>query len=66
MPAHRCPICHKSAAPVVDNPVFPFCSERCKLLDLGHWLDGRYVVASSSPFDEEDRPERHEEPTPEH
>jgi endogenous inhibitor of DNA gyrase (YacG/DUF329 family) len=22
----------------------PFCSERCKLLDLGHWLDGTYNV----------------------
>ncbi len=22
----------------------PFCSERCRLLDLGHWLDGDYRV----------------------
>ena len=24
----------------------PFCSERCKLLDLWNWVDGRYRVAS--------------------
>ena len=23
---------------------FPFCSERCKLIDLGRWLDGRYQI----------------------
>jgi hypothetical protein len=23
---------------------FPFCSERCKLIDLGRWLDGKYQV----------------------
>jgi endogenous inhibitor of DNA gyrase (YacG/DUF329 family) len=26
------------------NPFRPFCSERCKLLDLGHWLSGSYGV----------------------
>ena len=35
----------------------PFCSERCKLLDLGNWMDGRYRVPgrpeSSLPDDEE-------------
>ena len=43
----RCPICKK---PVESNPgsstpkYFPFCSERCKLIDLGRWLDGKYQV----------------------
>jgi len=23
---------------------FPFCSERCKLIDLGRWLDGKYQI----------------------
>jgi endogenous inhibitor of DNA gyrase (YacG/DUF329 family) len=43
-----CPICKK---PVEDPPpqgqapaTFPFCSERCKLIDLGRWLDGKYQV----------------------
>ena len=28
-----------------DSDCFPFCSERCHLLDLGKWLDGRYRIA---------------------
>ena len=35
-----CPICGKPADPTHK----PFCSSRCKLLDLGAWLGGRYVV----------------------
>jgi len=38
-----CLICKKEAAKK-DNEFFPFCSERCKLIDLGKWLDGRYVI----------------------
>jgi uncharacterized protein len=51
----RCPICSKSfqIATVDDLPSFPFCSERCRLVDLGRWIDGRYAVplapASGSP-----------------
>ena len=54
----RCPICKK---PLTDrNPDFPFCSERCRLIDLGKWASGAYVI--SSPVDdiseavEENRP----------
>jgi len=45
-----CPLCKRPAAG--DGPAFPFCSPRCKLLDMGNWLDGRYVVSSPLPFDE--------------
>ncbi len=38
----RCPICGKGVR--TDHPYFPFCSERCKLVDLGRWLDGRYRI----------------------
>jgi endogenous inhibitor of DNA gyrase (YacG/DUF329 family) len=42
----KCPICKK---PVLDEgpdrpTTFPFCSERCKLIDLGRWLDGKYQI----------------------
>jgi len=42
----RCPICSKSfqAATLDDLPAFPFCSERCRLVDIGRWADGRYVI----------------------
>ena len=42
----RCPICGKTfeAAPAALPPGFPFCSERCKLIDLGRWIDGSYSI----------------------
>jgi endogenous inhibitor of DNA gyrase (YacG/DUF329 family) len=34
-------------APVkITDPEFPFCSERCRLIDLGKWASGAYVVSS--------------------
>jgi endogenous inhibitor of DNA gyrase (YacG/DUF329 family) len=46
----RCPYCKKPVE-FRDNPFRPFCSERCKLLDLGHWVDGDYRVPA-----QEERP----------
>ncbi len=43
-----CPICRKPTDSAFD-PDFPFCSPRCRLLDLGNWADGRYRVPDSSP-----------------
>jgi hypothetical protein len=40
----RCPTCRKSAAPRRVNPFFPFCTERCKLVDLGRWLGEEYRI----------------------
>jgi endogenous inhibitor of DNA gyrase (YacG/DUF329 family) len=52
-----CPICKKPIEELPDEKPrkwFPFCSERCKLLDLGRWLDGRYQIpVEISPEDEE-------------
>ena len=48
----RCPICKK----LIDSATsadFPFCSERCRLLDLGNWASEKYVV-SEPIFDESD------------
>ena len=40
----HCPICKK---PVESgNPDFPFCSDRCRLIDLGKWASGQYVISS--------------------
>lgn len=39
-----CPSCKE---PVRKNdPDFPFCSERCRLIDLGKWASGGYVISS--------------------
>jgi len=40
----RCPICDRPAARQAENPAFPFCSHRCKLVDLGKWLSEEYRV----------------------
>jgi endogenous inhibitor of DNA gyrase (YacG/DUF329 family) len=44
--ALACPICKKEVAePSESGPTtFPFCSDRCKLIDLGRWLDGKYQI----------------------
>jgi uncharacterized protein len=40
----KCPICRK---PVPESSIYlPFCSERCRLLDLGSWASERYVVST--------------------
>jgi endogenous inhibitor of DNA gyrase (YacG/DUF329 family) len=39
----RCPTCQTEFARS-DTAFPPFCSERCKLIDLSHWLDGGYVI----------------------
>ena len=42
----RCPICRKGyeAQALADLPTFPFCSERCRLIDLGRWAGGNYAI----------------------
>jgi uncharacterized protein len=45
--ASRCRYCGRRL-PVEDpemKPFLPFCSERCKMADLGSWLEGRYVIS---------------------
>ena len=46
MIAGKCPTCGKAfQAESLDKwPSFPFCSDRCKLLDLGRWIDGDYAI----------------------
>jgi len=49
----RCPICRRPAQPRAQNGAFPFCSERCKLIDLGKWLSEDYrVPTQDEPLDE--------------
>ena len=43
----KCPICKKDVQP--DNPEHPFCSERCRLIDLGNWSAEKYVISSPAP-----------------
>lgn len=45
----ECSLCRKvvTVARREDASFRPFCSERCKLVDLGRWLDGTYVIKES-------------------
>lgn len=38
----KCPICKKQVS--LGDPEAPFCSERCRLIDLGNWASEKYVV----------------------
>jgi len=40
----RCPIC--KIVMKSQDAEFPFCSERCRLIDLGKWASGQYVISS--------------------
>jgi endogenous inhibitor of DNA gyrase (YacG/DUF329 family) len=37
----RCPVCD-ATVDLVTTPTVPFCSDRCRLIDLGRWLDESY------------------------
>lgn len=39
-----CPICDRPVAPRGENRSFPFCSDRCRLIDLSKWLGGEYRI----------------------
>jgi endogenous inhibitor of DNA gyrase (YacG/DUF329 family) len=43
-----CPICKKPASLAKENLFRPFCSDRCRLIDLGEWASGSYAVPDKS------------------
>jgi endogenous inhibitor of DNA gyrase (YacG/DUF329 family) len=48
----KCPTCKKETA-WSGNEFRPFCSERCRLTDLGNWASGAYAIPGQ-PLPEED------------
>lgn len=55
----RCPICRKQVQP--GAPETPFCSERCRLIDLANWADEKYRIPAGP---EEPGPEEQPEGNP--
>jgi endogenous inhibitor of DNA gyrase (YacG/DUF329 family) len=49
----RCPQCGRPAIYAPENPFRPFCSERCRLIDLGQWADETYRVPAETVRDHE-------------
>jgi len=50
----KCPRCGQAAEFSPDNKFRPFCSERCKLIDLGDWAEGRYAIPVTTPPEPEE------------
>jgi endogenous inhibitor of DNA gyrase (YacG/DUF329 family) len=44
LPNLRCPTCRKIV--LRSDPEFPFCSDRCRVVDLGKWASGGYVLST--------------------
>ncbi|MFG1482845.1 DNA gyrase inhibitor YacG [Halobacteriovorax sp. HFRX-2_2] len=49
----KCPECSKEFD-YYSSEFRPFCSEKCKMVDLGMWLTENYTVASQEPLSESD------------
>jgi endogenous inhibitor of DNA gyrase (YacG/DUF329 family) len=64
MPTYECPICRTKleVASPEGAPYRPFCSRRCKLVDLGRWLNEEYRISEELPEPAEGEPESGEEP----
>ncbi|ULQ47090.1 DNA gyrase inhibitor YacG [Flagellatimonas centrodinii] len=58
----RCPQCSKASRLDDQNRWRPFCSERCKMVDLGEWFAERHVVPGEpiDPMAPQGEPERWE------
>jgi endogenous inhibitor of DNA gyrase (YacG/DUF329 family) len=56
-----CAICGRPVAPRRENRSYPFCSDRCRLVDLGKWLGEEYRIAGPRAGDGEERPSPREE-----
>lgn len=55
----KCPTCSKVVPWLPESTYRPFCSERCRLIDLGEWASEGYVV-SEDLIESEDPDLRHE------
>ncbi|MHC4119339.1 MAG: DNA gyrase inhibitor YacG [Planctomycetota bacterium] len=67
---HRCPVCNKIVRTSAEKEsgeesFFPFCCRRCKLVDLGAWLDAEYKIISGSQSEESAEPDETVDPSAE-
>lgn len=51
-----CPTCGKKVEWIEANKFRPFCSERCKQIDLGAWAEEKYAIPGAAPLDSQDEP----------
>ncbi|MFM8569978.1 MAG: DNA gyrase inhibitor YacG [Pirellula sp.] len=60
LPEIQCPTCQKFFAADIHAPSMPFCSMRCKMVDLNHWFSEEVGL----PVYPSDDPEQEDEPQP--
>ncbi|MBQ74421.1 MAG: DNA gyrase inhibitor YacG [Gammaproteobacteria bacterium] len=48
----KCPICTKAVAWIESSTYRPFCSDRCRLIDLGEWADGKRSIPTDAEHDD--------------
>jgi endogenous inhibitor of DNA gyrase (YacG/DUF329 family) len=53
MPTFLCPVCDAPVDPK-NTATLPFCSDRCRQIDLGRWLGERYGVPAPNRRDPEE------------
>ena len=58
----RCPICQKPAPARTENATAPFCSPRCRTIDLGNWLGETYRLPAEDDEGEGEAASRPPEP----
>ena len=51
----KCPICQRSVS--LKDPEAPFCSERCRLIDLGAWLSEQRAIPGEAPAQDQQAPD---------
>lgn len=56
-PIVNCPTCGAKVEWTEANKYRPFCSERCKQIDLGAWADEKYTIPGAEPPQDEDKGE---------
>jgi endogenous inhibitor of DNA gyrase (YacG/DUF329 family) len=57
----KCPTCGREIV-WSESPHRPFCSDRCRLIDLGAWLSEKHVIAADTPADGENSESDNSEP----
>ena len=48
----KCPTCDRAVAWVASSKYRPFCSDRCRLIDLGEWAEGNRYIPSDADHDD--------------
>jgi endogenous inhibitor of DNA gyrase (YacG/DUF329 family) len=52
----KCPTCRRPVAWSAESPYRPFCSDRCRLIDMGAWLTEQHKIPDESSAAGEDSP----------